>query len=82
MDDRTPSIQERCEQIGSDTMPIVANIQNSVELAHEFAISRRDPIESSMVVYCGTDQQVDANFSPAGTALATDNPEQGGQINA
>jgi hypothetical protein len=58
MDDRTPSIHEQCEQIGSDAMPIVANIQNSAELAHESAISRRDLIESSMVVYCDTDQQI------------------------
>jgi hypothetical protein len=73
MDDRRPTFphHEPGEPIGSDAAPIAENVQR----------------ESARVVYCGTDQQVsegfaialriiglDANFPPAGIALATNSP--------
>jgi hypothetical protein len=72
VDDRRPTFphHELGEPIGSDAAPIVQNVRR----------------ESALVV-CGTDQQVsegfaialrimglDANFLPAGIALATDSP--------
>ena len=73
MDDRRPrfSPHELSEPIGTDAAPIAPNVHR----------------ESSLVVYCGTDQHVgegfaialrimglDANFLPAGGALATNSP--------
>jgi hypothetical protein len=70
VDVRTPTfpLHELCDPIGSDAAPIARNVQR----------------ESSLVVYCGTDQQVsegfaialrmmglDGNFLPVGIALAT-----------
>jgi hypothetical protein len=73
MDESRPTFphHELCEPVGSDAAPIAQNAQR----------------ESSLVVYCGTDQQVsegfaialrimglDANFLPAGIAPATNTP--------
>ena len=73
MDDRRPTfpLHQLCEPIGSDAAPVAQNVQR----------------ESSLVVYCGTDQQVsegfaialqimglDANFPPVGIALAHQQP--------
>jgi hypothetical protein len=74
MDDRRPTFpHEACEPTGSDAAPITENVQHA----------------SSLVVYCGTDQQVsqgfaialrimgiDANFLPVGIALATNSPKR------
>jgi hypothetical protein len=97
VDDRRPlsSLHDPDERIGSDAVPIAADLQHSAELDDRLAVPGRDPVqrlpdalqrESSMVVYCGSEQQVSegfaialrimavANFLPAGTALATDSP--------
>jgi hypothetical protein len=73
VDDEKPTFphHELCEPIGSDATPIAQNVQR----------------ESSLVVYCGTDRRVsegfaialrimglDANFLPAGIALAANSP--------
>jgi len=73
VDDRRPTFSqhELCEPLGYDAAPIAENVQR----------------ESSLVVYCGTAQQVsegfaialrimgvDANFLPAGSALAMNSP--------
>jgi hypothetical protein len=73
VDDRRPTFPhpEPGEPIGSDAAPVAENVQ----------------LESSPVVYCGTDQQVsegfriasqimglDANFLPVGVALAANAP--------
>jgi hypothetical protein len=98
MDDRRPlfPIQDLDQQIGADAVPIAADLQHSAELDDMLAVPGRDPVErlpdalqreSSMVVYCGSDQQVsegfaialrimelDANFLPVGIAPATNSP--------
>jgi hypothetical protein len=73
LDDPRPrfSPHELSEPIGTDAAPVAENVHR----------------ESSLVVYCGTDQQVgegfaialrimgvDANFLPAGGAPATNSP--------
>jgi hypothetical protein len=84
------------EQAGADAVPIAADLQHCAELDDMLAVPGREPLErlpsdhqreSSVIVYCGTDQQVsegfaialrimgvDADFLPAVTALATDSP--------
>ena len=94
MHDRRPlsPLHDADGRIGSDAKPIAADLRHSAELDDMLAVPGRDPVERlpdvlSMVVYCGSDQQVsegfaialrimgiDANFSPAGTAPATDSP--------
>ena len=100
MDDRRPlsRLHDRDGGIGPDAVPIATDIQHSAELEDMLAVPGRDPVErlpdalqreSSMVVYCGSDQQVsegfaialrimgvDASFSPASIALATNNPDR------
>jgi hypothetical protein len=100
VDDRRPlsPLHDPDGRIGSDAVPIAADLQHSAELDDMLAVPGHDPVErladalqheSSMVVYCGSDQQVsegfaialrimgvDANFLPAGTALATTNPDR------
>ena len=94
MDDRRPFPPG--EQIGSDPVPIAADLQLSAEFDDMLAVPGREPVErlpsalqreSSLIVYCGTDQQVSecfaialrimglgANFLPVGIALATKTP--------
>jgi hypothetical protein len=73
-----------CGQIGTDAVPIATDVQPAAELNDKLAVPQR---ESSLVVYCGTDQQVsegfavalrimglDASFLPVGLALATNGP--------
>jgi hypothetical protein len=83
MDDRRPSflLHDLCGQIGSDAVPIAADIQYSAELEHELAFPGRDPIErrpadlphqSSLIVYCGGNEAVGGGFAIALRAMGVE----------
>ena len=80
MDESRPSFPQHdlCGPIDADAVPIAVGVQPSAELDDKLAAPVRDPIErpsaalqlgSSMIVYCGTAQEVSEGFAIALCAM-------------
>jgi hypothetical protein len=100
MDEDRPSISSRhlYARLGADAAPTTRGVRHSVDRDDKLVVPTRDQVErlsahplreSSVVVYCGNEQQVsegfalalhamgiEANILPVGIAPATNNPNR------
>ena len=76
MDERKPSISLHglCGRIGSDAAPIVVDVRRPADLDDKLVVPTRYQVEqllanplreSSLIVYCGNEQQVSEGFAIA-----------------